>query len=103
MLYLRDLSDVSWVRNTYLGFEASPVSVMYGNLDASREDFQAVENAIRDAHAEFLYVDELEGEGEKLFAPFTDGESFEWSRLYQVREEEDGLRLVKWTGESRER
>ncbi len=103
VLYLRDLSDVSWVRNTYLGFEASPVSVMYGNLDASREDFQAVENAIRDAHAEFLYVDELEGEGEKLFAPFTDGESFEWSRLYQVREEEDGLRLVKWTGESRER
>lgn len=97
VLYLRDISDVSWVRNTYLGFEASPVSVMYGNLDASQGDPQAVENAIRDAHAEFVYVDELAGEGERLFTPFTGGAPFAWSCLYQVKEEADGLRLVKWT------
>ena len=33
VLYLRDISDVSWVRNTYIGFEASPMSVTYGNID----------------------------------------------------------------------
>ena len=35
VLYVRDSSDVSWVRNTYLNFEAAPVSVMYANVDLS--------------------------------------------------------------------
>ena len=61
VLYLRDISDISWVRNTYLGFEAASVPVMHGNIDASLWTGQDVINALRDAHAEFLYVDEIAG------------------------------------------
>lgn len=96
VLYLRDISDVSWVRNTYVGFEAAPVSVMYGNVDAQAAGSQDIVKAIEDAHAGFLYVDELAGNGEELFLPLTGGEGFEYSQMYQVIEKAEGMRLVKY-------
>ncbi|RKI88071.1 hypothetical protein D7V94_19875 [Parablautia intestinalis] len=95
VLYLRDVSDISWVRNTYISFEAAPVSVMYGNVDTLSMDSEDIANAIRDAHAGFLYVEELNGDGEELLAPFLDGEKFEFERLYQVTEESGRMRLIK--------
>jgi len=93
VLYLRDISDVSWVRNTYLGFAASPVSVMYGNIDASTADSEAIVKAIGEAHAGFLYVDELSGKGEELFRPFME-EEFSYGSLYRVEERGEGIRLT---------
>lgn len=93
VLYLRDISDVSWVRNTYIGFEAAPVSVMYGNVDGASMSSPEIEKAIEDAHAGFLYVDVL---AEELFAPFMeDKEKFESGCLYQVMRENGGIRLIK--------
>lgn len=101
VLYLRDISDVSWVRNTYVGFEAAPVSVMYGNVDTGAVSSQDIVNAIEDAHAGFIYVDELVWDREaalqeELFRPLTGEEEFEYGCLYQVVEEESGIRLVKF-------
>lgn len=96
VLYLRDISDMSWVRNTYVGFEAAPVSVMYGNVDANTLTGQDIIKAIREAHAGFLYVDELMGNGKELFEAFTGDESFEYGRLYKVIEETDKIRLLKF-------
>lgn len=93
VLYLRDISDVSWVRNTYVGFAASPVSVMYGNIDVSAADPKSVEEAVEEAHAGFLYVDTLSGEGGELFRPFMGEEEFTYGRLYRVEETEEGMRL----------
>ena len=95
MLYLRDISDISWVRNTYVGFEAAPVSVMYGNVDAETFQGQDIVKAIDEAHAGFLYVDELAGNGKELFAAFTGTEEFEYRRLYKVVKEAEGIRLLK--------
>lgn len=97
VLYLRDISDVSWVRNTYIGFEAAPVSVMYGNVDTEVTNSQDIVKTIEDAHAGFLYVDELCGEGKEVFEPIlAEGEEFGYGRLYQVVSEDDGIRLVRW-------
>lgn len=90
VLYLRDQSDVSWVRNTYIGFEAAPVSVMYGNVDADVVKEQDIINAIKEAHAGFLYVDQLAGEKKEAFDALTGGEEFEYGRLYQVVEQAEG-------------
>ncbi|NBJ93262.1 hypothetical protein [Parablautia muri] len=95
VLYLRDASDISWVRNTYINFEAAPVSVMYGNVDAAAMRSEDIVNALRDAHAGFLYVDALKGNGEELFESFLDGEGFAYGCLYQVVEESNGMRFVK--------
>lgn len=93
VLYLRDISDVSWVRNTYIGFEAAPVSVMYGNVDGASMSSLEIEKAIEDSHAGFLYVDVL---AEELFEPFMEGkEKFESSCLYQVIRENEKIHLIK--------
>lgn len=96
VLYLRDLSDVSWVRNTYVGFEAAPVSVMYGNVDTQNSAAADILNAIEDTHAGFLYVDELEGDGQRLFAPFLGGEDMEYGCLYHLTETAEGMEMRKY-------
>lgn len=98
VLYLRDVSDISWVRNTYISFEAAPVSVMYGSVDTAVMGSEEIVKAVEDAHAGFLYVDALKGEGEELFAPFVEGGEFTYGCLYQAVGEGDGMRLVKATG-----
>ena len=92
VLYLRDCSDVSWVRNTYISFEAAPVSVMYGNIDPQNTGAEDVAAAVREAHAGYLYVEELTGSGAFLSELLPDG-SFEYGRLYQVTEEGGSLFL----------
>ncbi len=95
VLYLRDISDVSWVRNTYIGFEAAPVSVMYGNVDTQSGTAQDILDAATAAHAKFLYVDELSGDGQKLFEPFLQGEKMEYGRLYRLIETAEGTEMRK--------
>ena len=95
VLYLRDISDVSWVRNTYIGFEAAPVSVMYGNVDTQSGTAQDILDAATAAHAKFLYVDELSGDGQKLFEPFLQGEKMEYGRLYRLIETAEGMEMRK--------
>lgn len=96
VLYLRDISDVSWVRNTYISFEAAPVSMMYGNVDTQSFSEQDLINAVADAHADFVYVDELQGNGQELFASFLDGQELEYGCLYQVSETDGGMEMRKY-------
>lgn len=95
VLYFRDASDVSWVRNTYVGFEAAPVSVMYGYLDADSMNAADVIKAVEDAHAEYVYVDELLGNGGELFAPLLMDEDMEYGCVYRVEETAGELKLRK--------
>jgi len=97
VLYLRDASDVSWVRNTYIGFEAAPVSVMYGNIDASFAEVADVIRAIDNAHAGYVYADEIAG-GEEIFMQLTGGAVFEYGCLYEVCMQDGQVRLLKVTG-----
>lgn len=94
ILYLRDIADISWVRNTYLGFEAAPLSVMYGNIDVATAGSQDIVLAIKNAHADFLYADKLEGDGQPIFDSLTE-ENFVYSCLYQVTYDEQGMKLIK--------
>lgn len=95
VLYLRDISDVSWVRNTYIGFEAAPVSVMYGNLNVENASSSDIFSAIQDAHAGFLYVGELMGDATEVFAPLLDQGEFENNCLYKVIQLEYAIKLEK--------
>lgn len=94
VLYLRDASDVSWVRNTYLGFEASPVSVMYGNINGQTMTEDDIIKAVEESHAGYLYVDELKEDSGVWKLLTTDG-SFEYGCLYRIEEQEGKLVLQK--------
>lgn len=56
VLYIRDVSDVSWVRNTYINFEAAPVSVMYANVDLQNVTQDEILALMEEAHAESVYI-----------------------------------------------
>ena len=94
VLYLRDISDISWVRNTYISFEASPVSVMYGNVDAQSVSPEDIIKMAADAHAAYLYVDEVVN-GKELFDGLSDSGTFEYGCLYQVKAETENTILIK--------
>lgn len=96
VLYLRDISDVSWVRNTYISFYASPMSVMYGNVDAKAMSSEDIVQAVDDAHAGYLYADEIVG-GQELFDALTQGEPFAYGCLYRVVWK-DGAMLLEEKG-----
>ena len=94
MLYLRDLSDISWVRNAYVSFEAAPVSVMYGNISGETTDSAALLKTIEESHAGYLYVEPLDEENQELFAPFMDGTEFSYDTLYRIIENDGRILLV---------
>ena len=94
VLYLRDLSDISWVRNAYVSFEAAPVSVMYGNISGETTDSAALLKTIEESHAGYLYVEPLDEENQELFAPFMDGTEFSYDTLYRITENDGRILLV---------
>ena len=67
VLYVRDSSDVSWVRNTYLNFEAAPVSVMYANVDLSEVSREELLHLMGEAHATHLYIEGMLYTAETLY------------------------------------
>lgn len=71
VLYVRDSSDVSWVRNTYLNFEAAPVSVMYANVDLSEVSREELLRLMEEAHATHLYIEGMLYTAETLYAAET--------------------------------
>ncbi|MGN0376697.1 MAG: hypothetical protein ACI4ED_03585 [Suilimivivens sp.] len=94
VLYLRDISDISWVRNTYISFYAAPVSVMYGNVDAETMDSTDIVQAIEDAHAGYLFADEI-ANGRELLGALTENGSFEYGCLYRIVTENGRVRFEK--------
>lgn len=94
VLYLRDVSDISWVRNAYVSFEAAPVSVMYGNISGGTTDSEALRKTIEESHAGYLYVEPLDEENRELFAPFMDGTEFSYDTLYRITENGGRILLV---------
>lgn len=91
ILYLKDASMSQWVKNTYVAFEASPVSLIFGSLDTGKMNSGNLWNAMDASHAGYLYADEVRGEPAELFAPFT--ETFKTGTLYRIVKENGQIRL----------
>ena len=60
VLYLKNVQDAAqWVRNTYISFEASPVSVLFGGIGEDTTSGQVWE-LVQASHAGYLYADETD-------------------------------------------
>lgn len=91
VLYFRDASADQWVKNTYVAFEASPVSLIFGSINLETASSGDIWNAINSSHAGYLYLDEISGDIAELFAPFA--EEIKIHRLYRIADEEGQIRL----------
>lgn len=91
VLYLKDASVSQWVKNTYVAFEASPVSLIFGSLDPANMSSGDLWNVMDASHAGYLYADPIKGDPEALFAPYT--EEFQMGILYRIVKENGRIRL----------
>lgn len=93
--YIRRGDTPRWVNNSYLGYEASPVSMVYRsvNLDDAPTDWMVQE--IRASHAEYLYAEETEADAGAVFDGLTEPGPFACGVLYRIVETEAGMRLVR--------
>lgn len=98
VLYLKNAQDAAqWVRNTYISFEASPVSVLFGGIGEDTTSGQVWE-LVQASHAGYLYVDETDETLKELFAPYT--EEFAWKTLYRIQMN-DGTLILERAEETR--
>ena len=83
VLYLKNAQDAAQgVRNTYISFEASPVSVLFGGIGEDTTSGQVWE-LVQASHAGYLYADETDEALKELFAPYT--EEFAWKTLNRIQ------------------
>lgn len=93
--YIRRDDAPRWVNNSYLGYEASPVSVVYRsvNLDDAPADWMVQE--IRASHAGYLYAEETEADAGAVFDGITENGDFSCGVLYRIAETEAGMKLMR--------
>ena len=92
--YIRRGDAPRWVNNSYLGYEASPISVVYRsvNLDDAPADWMIQE--IRASHADYLYVEETDADVGAVFNGITEEESFSCTVLYRIEDTGGEMRLA---------
>ena len=68
VLYAKDRNNYSWVQNTYISYEMSPVSVMYSAVNMDTVNEQELLALLDWAHAKYVYIDGnlYENDGGKL-------------------------------------
>lgn len=57
ILYLRDMTEHGYVYNSYISYAASPVSVVYGDIN-SQMSLTQLQSTIADSHAAYLYIED---------------------------------------------
>lgn len=98
VLYLKDAAVSQWVKNTYVAFEASPVSLIFGSVDCETMNSGDMWNAMDASHAGYLYLDEIPGDAETLFSPFT--EKISAHTLYRIQNENGQIVLEEAAAEA---
>lgn len=59
VLYIKDQQNLSWVGNTYLNYEASPISLAHAIVDPDTFDYEALRRMLEETHSGYFYIDEL--------------------------------------------
>lgn len=93
--YIRRGDTPRWVNNSYAGYEASPVSVVYKsvNLDDAPTDWMIQE--IRVSHAAYLYVEQTDADAELVFDEITEGNTFSCGVLYHILDDGTEIKLTQ--------
>ncbi len=99
VLYLRDGSQIHWVKDTYVGFEASPVSVIFGGYEKGKMNQGLIEELFKNSHASYFYVDAVSEDAELVFQEFMNGESFAFDTLYRIDHTGGQTKLYKVTNQ----
>jgi hypothetical protein len=95
VLVMRDGHTYTWVHDTYISKEASPVALVYNGYLAEQEDSAAMADKIITSHASYIYVEDENGQAKELFSPLMDENvTFEAGTIYKVVTTDGGIILT---------
>ena len=92
--YIRRGDVPRWVNNSYVAFEASPISVVFKsvNLDDAPTDWMVEE--IRSSHAVYLYAEETDADVGAVFDEIMKTGTFSCGVLYQISDDGTEMKLT---------
>ena len=93
ILYLKDGAENQWVKNTYVAFEASPVSLIFGTVSEETASSGEILNMIEASHAGYFYMDKFDWDASEVFGGMTD--QLEPGSLYRICDDGGVVRLEK--------
>ncbi len=89
VLYIQRDDKPRWMENSYTSMEASPVSVVYRNVNLEDATGDWMEAEIRASHALYMYVETASaGDDEGVFDEMVTDDIFCYEKLYKI--EDDG-------------
>ncbi|MDE6661976.1 MAG: hypothetical protein K2K46_01410 [Lachnospiraceae bacterium] len=92
VLYIQRDDEPRWMENSYTGMEASPVSIVFRNVNLEDASGDWMEAEIRASHAFYLYVETAPVyEGAGVFDEMITDDIFCYEKLYKI--EDDGGKL----------
>lgn len=95
VLVMRDGHTYTWVHDTYISKEASPVALVYDGYLAEQESSADMVGKMVTSHASYLYVEDADGMAKDLFSPLMkDGEEFTPCTVYKIEISEEGVVLT---------
>ena len=95
VLVMRDGHTYTWVHDTYISKEASPVALVYDGYLAEQESSADMAGKMLTSHASYLYVEDADGMAADLFSPLMkEGEEFTPCTVYKIEISEEGVVLT---------
>ena len=89
--YIRRGDVPRWVNNSYAGYEASPVSVVYRSVNLDDAPTEWIVQEIRASHAVYLYAEETDADAGAVFDEITQEGDFSCGVLYRIAD--DGVEM----------
>ena len=89
--YIRRGDVPRWVNNSYLAYEASPVSIVYKSVNLADAPTDWMVEEIRSSHAAYLYVEQTDADAGAVFDEITQQGVFSCGVLYLITD--DGTKM----------
>ncbi|MCH5263891.1 MAG: hypothetical protein J1F42_13360 [Lachnospiraceae bacterium] len=93
--YIRRGDVPRWVNNTYLSYEASPLSVVYQGVNLADAPTDWVVQEIRASHASYLYAEETDADVGVVFDELMQEGTFSCGVLYHITDDGTNMKLTQ--------
>ena len=93
--YIRRGDVPRWVNNTYLSYEASPLSVVYKGINLADAPTDWMVQEIRASHASYLYAEETDADVGVVFDELMQEGVFSCGVLYRIADDGTNMKLTQ--------
>ena len=95
VLYLRDSTQIHWVKDTYISNEAAPIALVYADYNTADMTAEQISSIITASHASYLYADAVAGDAASNLGAYTEDGTFFYGEIYRIVRTDGTISLEK--------